>query len=1396
MKKRIVSTLLALCMLLCLMPTAAFAEDGTETPPVCSCETACTAESMNTDCPVCGAEGALPENCAKYAQPADDAAAQLKDSADNPPVCSCETACTAESMNTDCPVCGAEGALPENCAKYAPPKGEASDSQPEGEVSDPQPETALTALSGEGVTPAAGETVRDVRTADELTKAIADSSVNTVKLAANIDISSSLTVNRIVTLDLNGYVLKYDSADQGSVIVVEGSGKLTIDDSNTSKPSHKFKPNDDGLWVLDETSGTETVNGGVITGGTGKPIQFGSGEYVYNAYYGGGVYIAPGGQLTMTGGSIVGCSATDGGGVCIYPGQTGEQSQFSMTGGSSIAGCVASDIGGGVRASGTFKMSGKAVIRSCTAESATQFVCGGGVYVDGSSSFEMSNEAKIEGCQAISTSSNSSNGGGVYVSSSSSFVMSDAAKIEKCQAISNSSKSSKGGGVHLANNTTLTLSGNAVIQNCTAVNSDSSGKAYGGGVSAANVREITLADSAQIAGCIAANGSGLHITGSRNNSNYGNLYANGGSVEGDVVLGDYKDYPCTITGTGKTEFKGKVTVAPGSTIKSGTFNGEVINNGTITGGTFNGTVTNNGTITGGTFNTPMTGSGTENDPYQISTADQLKRFRDIVNGTGGQTPNRGACAVLTANIDLNNEPWTPIGPDTDSAYTGAFDGQGYTVRNLSITGDFKRAGLFGCVKDGSIRKLTVAGSVSCTVDYGWCGGIAGCAERETIENCASLCTISYTGKDARVGGIVGWVPNSSSSTIIRDCYNIGNITGGSDTGGICGFYLTGNIFNCYNVGEITGGKYIDNIAGYYINNPTNCYYLSNTDTDPAAKTAADFANGTVLTLLKAGRNDSPWDSCQYVATAKITLPVFKGQGDEHTHNGDWTSNGDGTHSRRCACNAVETEKCSGGTATCTQKAKCTVCGAEYGNVLGHDFTTSWTHDDNEHWKQCSRCDAKDDVNPHTWDSGTVTTASTCTKAGEKTYTCTKCGATKTEPIDATGHSWKSEWTSDATHHWHECTNENCDVTDNSGKNGYAEHTGGKATCTEKAKCTVCGVKYGAIDPANHTGTEQWTQTTTTHEKKWNCCGVITVQSENHKWTDGVCSECRYVCLHDDTDKNHICDICGKTISEHKDADNNHICDYCNKKISDHTGGTATCKDKAICEICKESYGSFDPNNHTDLKHIDAKAATAAEEGNIEYWYCDGCKKYFSDAAAKTEITEAATVTAKLPPQITAGDGAAVTQGEKNELAFTSNASFADFIRVELDGATLEEKNYTKREGSTIITLNRDFVATLSVGEHTLAIVSQHGTATAKFTVKAKPAETATPQPTETTTPQPTAQPQQTAQPQPTVQPTVQPVSPIPRTGDTANPALWFALLIVSGSALAAIFVLRRKANRK
>ncbi len=84
------------------------------------------------------------------------------------------------------------------------------------------------------------------------------------------------------------------------------------------------------------------------------------------------------------------------------------------------------------------------------------------------------------------------------------------------------------------------------------------------------------------------------------------------------------------------------------------------------------------------------------------------------------------------------------------------------------------------------------------------------------------------------------------------------------------------------------------------------------------------------------------------------------------------------------------------------------------------------------------------------------------------------------------------------------------------------------------------------------------------------------------------------------------------------------------ETKDCSGGTATCKDKAKCAVCGKTYGELDAKNHANLKHIDAKAATKTSKGNIEYWYCSGCKKYYKDAKATQEITKAQTVTAKLP----------------------------------------------------------------------------------------------------------------------------------------------------------------------
>ena len=104
-----------------------------------------------------------------------------------------------------------------------------------------------------------------------------------------------------------------------------------------------------------------------------------------------------------------------------------------------------------------------------------------------------------------------------------------------------------------------------------------------------------------------------------------------------------------------------------------------------------------------------------------------------------------------------------------------------------------------------------------------------------------------------------------------------------------------------------------------------------------------------------------------------------------------------------------------------------------------------------------------------------------------------------------------------------------------------------------------------------------------------------------------------------------------------DEDKNHKCDICGKIISNHIGGKETCRDKAVCEVCGKSYGKLDPNNHTDLKHFPVKAATEDSEGNIEYWYCSGCNKYYRGKDGTKEIAKADTVTAKLPKSPKTGD---------------------------------------------------------------------------------------------------------------------------------------------------------------
>ena len=173
-----------------------------------------------------------------------------------------------------------------------------------------------------------------------------------------------------------------------------------------------------------------------------------------------------------------------------------------------------------------------------------------------------------------------------------------------------------------------------------------------------------------------------------------------------------------------------------------------------------------------------------------------------------------------------------------------------------------------------------------------------------------------------------------------------------------------------------------------------------------------------------------------------------------------------------------------------------------------------------------------------------------------------------------------------------------------------EHSGGTATCTEQATCEICGEKYGDLKP--HSYSVKWSTGEASHWHECTECRAKTDEAE-----------------HTDTNKDHKCDVCDKVLSECTDTNKDHKCDLCGKALSEHSGGKATCKDKAKCEFCGESYGELNANNHSDLKHFPAVAATKTAEGNIEYWYCEGCGKYYSDKDGTKEIKKADTVTAKL-----------------------------------------------------------------------------------------------------------------------------------------------------------------------
>ena len=269
------------------------------------------------------------------------------------------------------------------------------------------------------------------------------------------------------------------------------------------------------------------------------------------------------------------------------------------------------------------------------------------------------------------------------------------------------------------------------------------------------------------------------------------------------------------------------------------------------------------------------------------------------------------------------------------------------------------------------------------------------------------------------------------------------------------------------------------------------------------------------------------------------------------------------------------EKHSGGQATCTTKAKCSVCETEYGDILGHSFTVLKS-DGEYHWYECANgCGSISGKEKHSGGAATCTTKA-------------KCSVCNAEYGDVLGHSY-TILKSDGEYHWYECAN-GCGTII-----GKEKHSGGAATCTAKAKCSVCNAEYGDVLGQSYTvlksdGEYHWYECA-------NGCGSISGK-EKHSGGAATCTE------------EAKCSVCGteygealghsytvlKSDGEYHWYECANGCGTISGKVK-HTGGTATCTGKAKCSICGTEYGSTLDHSYTVLK----------SDGEYHWYECaNGC----------------------------------------------------------------------------------------------------------------------------------------------------------------------------------------------
>ena len=793
------------------------------------------------------------------------------------------------------------------------------------------------------------ENMREVTDQTTLVAAMADNSVTTVKLTADIDIDTTLTVNRTVTLDLNGYVLRMTSTGDGHSVIalpVGGTKTLTLKDSNPSA-LHKFTPQSDGLWVLNESNGTETVLGGIITGG-------------HNAF-GGGVCVdmSRDNSFIMDGGNIVGCRAQpepgyfggDGGGV--YAG-----ANFTMNSGS-IVGCVGFEYYNGAyyaSTSGSLHVIGiNAVLNGGTVQDicvqAPHFTLGDAT-IQGTVDFIMQ-DTDIYG--------HDSSVSGVF----------------NCDVLNR--------GIL---NGDATFYGN-VTNTGTICGGTFYGSVTGGSISDSAKVDVTfdtdggsaVATQKVIRGQKAASPTAPTKAGYTFDKWY-----NGTEV---YDFNQPVTEPITLTAkwlTGEGTAKSPILISNAEELKAfhDIVNGE---NGRQQKLDACATLTADIVLNDGTFDedgnyTPGPSGAALTEWTPMGNQYRTAAYSGTFDGAGHTI--QGLYCAATKNIvglfgytngavikDVKVTGYLRVIEDFVGSIVASAGSTSITgcvnaaVINASGISSYYAGGIVASAHNTStIRDCVNIGTLTCSIpsdNAEGAGGIAGCLTGDSvISNCSNLGIIMGICSNARYSGSnnIGGIAGSTWGATISDCYNVGLLTDTTNqtsarspyVGGIAG-YSESVISNSYSVGSVTATRTdapLGGIAGYSAGGSiTNCYYLTGTAgqvygngtatvTATTEKSAFDFANGGVLALLMANRpaDVQPWDTtCKYLESAGMTLPVLASQKlTVHTHV--WstytTDTAAKTHTHSCACGVVETEACTITPATCKDGSACAVCGQQYG----------------------------------------------------------------------------------------------------------------------------------------------------------------------------------------------------------------------------------------------------------------------------------------------------------------------------------------------------------------------------------------------------------------------------------------------------------------------------------